>query len=308
MRDDLLESAVRRFNDVVDVYNLHVRNYNNQRVVGFILETVGGANLPSMELNIARAFLKMSRQHVANLDNPTQRGIRIATESLRATERQINLVDGRLTQYRYDIVATGENVVTGLQITSTACFTIACVAGGAVLAAPVAAGGLGMSVAGSGAVMGGSTALVSAMSTTTGRALAGEDLDMVDEIVGWGRAGVLGAMGGAAGGAIASKIAGPLAGRLAARLGTSFPGVTNEVLKTTIANALEGGLSNTLQGAIVDTVTAIEGDMTTEQFLENLATNMIAGGISGAVQGRLRTSPGGFRQVAGTGADQAVLW
>lgn len=307
MQDDLITGARNSFNNAVDVYNHHVRNYNDSRVVGFILESVSGSDLPTMELALARAALQLATEKVdAFVNDPSQATLRAATLALSLTERRTNHVNAKLQQYMEDIVGSGENVVLGLHITSTACFAIAAVAGGAVLA-PAAGAGLGVVKAG--AVMGGSTALLSSLSGSAGRALAGDDLVLVDEMMTWGKDGVLGALGGGAGGAIAGKVAGPLSRTLAARLGPQFPDVAADVLEKTIANALEGGLSNSLQGAMADTVSAFEGNMTTEKFLTNVSSNLIAGGLAGAIQGRLRSHRGtSLRQIAGSGEDMAVLW
>lgn len=305
MDDVLYRRALDRFNLAVYGYNQHVRIFNSQRVVGWILETWSGAELPDSELEQARASLGEARKLITAAraqDPPKGRAVLQAAEALRRTEHQTKHVERLLSKYAKDIIASGEDWVTGLQVVSTASFTIACVAGGAVLMAPVAVGGAGLGAASSGVIMGGSTTLIAAMSDTAGRGLAGEDLRWSKEVLGWGKKGIVGAVGGGAGGAIVSKLSGPLASRLAARLAPRFPNMPAEILHTHVKNALEGGLSNAVQGAIVDTAQAMEGNVTPSQFLQNLATNLVSGGIMGRLQANVMVTRAGFHQVGTKGA------
>jgi hypothetical protein len=305
LQSSLLPAAREGFDNVVHGYNYLVRLYNSQRVVGWLLDTFSGAELPDKELERARASLHQATAAVATVrsQNPP-RGMSVlqATEALRRTEQQIRLVEQLLRRYTDDIVDAGESTVRVLQITSTAAFTIASVAGGAVLAAPVLVGGAGMGAVASGAITTAGTSLLAAMSDTAGRAMVGEDLVWTDEFLKWGKKGIIGAVAGGAGGAMVSKVAGPLSSRLAARLGARFPDVPAEILQTHVKNAIEGGLGNTVQGAIADTAEAMQGNITASQFLDNVAANLIAGGFAGAFQAKFMVDRKGYHQVGTAGA------
>jgi len=305
MDDVLYRRAFDRFNLAVYGYNQRVRIFNSQRVVGWILETWSGAELPDRELEQARESLGEARKLITvarGQDPPKGAAILQSTEALRTTEHRTKHVERLLSKYTNAIIASGESWVTGLQVVSTASFTIACVAGGAVLMAPVAVGGAGLGAASSGAIMGGSTTLLAAMSDTAGRGLVGEDLQWSKEMLGWGKKGIVGAVGGGAGGAIVSKLSSPLASRLAGRLASRFPNMPAEILHTHVKNALEGALSNAVQGAIVDTAQAMEGNITPAQFLQNVTTNLISGGIMGRLQANVMVTRAGFHQVGTKGA------
>ena len=189
-----------------------------------------------------------------------------------------------MRHYRDSMIDGASNWVTGLQITSTACFAILAVAGGAVLAAPAAAGGAGLSALSANVIMGGSTALLSSVSNEVGEGLAGTQ----DE--NWGRDIFVNTVIGAAAGGIGGEIASRIAGRAAPALVLRVTGSTDQALITAVKNIMEGSLSSAFGGAITDTINMITGNQTWDGFIQNLITNLIAGGFAGQMVNRLPVS------------------
>ena len=181
-------------------------------------------------------------------------------------------------------------------MTETVCFTVFAVAGGAVLAAPVAAGGLGLGVVSSGAIMAGHRA--------------------ADQRQRCGRKGVLPRRGGLAGrqerrhrhsgrrrrrgGRLGgcAKLAPFLAPALTKSLVANglFTNVAEETLAKAVAAVVAGSAGGMVQGAITDGVRVLRGQATMEQLLRNVVINLIAGGRSRAWSGTTspeKLSPGG---------------
>ena len=169
-------------------------------------------------------------------------------------------------------------------MTETACFTIFAIAGGAVLAAPVAAGGLGLGVVSSGAVMGGGTALLSSAAGVGAKAVYGDEVgwaDVKDVTIDT----VVGAAGGAVGGAVAAKVAPFLAPTLTKSLVANglFKNVAEDTLAKAVGSVVGGSAGGMVQGAITDGIRVLRGQATIEQLLRNVVVNLIAGGIAGLV-------------------------
>lgn len=287
----------------------HFRELNDdQWAVSWVLEVFSWQDLQDDVLPLITQAEASVEAMTAAFDGEDLDAARIATAD---AEAKAEAALQRMQQYRDEMIGAGEATVTGLQITQTACFTIFAVAGGAVLAAPAAAGGLGMGVVSSGAIMGGSSALLSSASGVAGQALAhGADSVSWTDLQGVALDTLLGAAGGAIGAGVASKLAPAVTNQLYARLVSRglFTGVPEEVVKQVIRNAFEGGASNMLQGALTDAVGVLRGTATVGDLVRNAVSNLVAGGIAGIIQGRLRTHSGGHRQIMGSGDDIAVAW
>ena len=63
------------------------------------------------------------------------------------------------------------------------------------------------------------------------------------------------------------------------------------------------------EGRLVASVQAAQPHHRLDEFVGNIVTNLIAGGLTGAVQGRMRSSRGtSSRQIAGSGVTWDALW
>lgn len=266
---------------------------DDQYVVAWVLEAVRtGINLDEVAPLIVagEAAVTNLKALAEGTDLPA---IETAT---RTAQEKVDAAYRAIMDYRDRQIGAGETTITVLQVTETACFTIFALAGGAVLAAPVAAGGLGLGVVSSGAIMGGGTALLSSAAAVGGKAVVGDQ-------VGWADVKnvtidtVVGAVGGAAGGAVAAKLGPFLAPALTRSLIANglFTNVTEEVLGKAVAAVVAGSSGGVVQGAITDGVRVVRGRGTMEDLLRNVVVNLIAGGIAGLVGHALvgRFTPGG---------------
>lgn len=249
----------------------HFRELNDdQYIVSWFVEAFRRVELP------AESRIQFAERQVQNVESAlVSRNLDQIETALRNAETNVNAVLDQMRHYRDSMIDGASNWVTGLQITSTACFAILAVAGGAVLAAPAAAGGAGLATGTANIIMGGSTALLSSVSNEVGEGIAGTQ----DE--NWGRDifvdTVIGAIAGGIGGEIASRIAGRAAPALVLRV----TGSTDQALITAVKNVMEGSLSSAFGGAITDTANMMTGNQTWDGFIQNLITNLIAGGFAG---------------------------
>ena len=208
-----------------------------------------------------------------------------ATEAAtRTAQEKVDEAYRAILEYRDRQISAGKTTVTVLQVTETVCFTVFAVAGGAVLAAAVAAGGLGLGVVSSGAIMGGGTALLTSASGVGAKAYYGDEVGWQD-VKNVAIDTVVGAAGGAAGSAVAAKLAPFLAPALTKSLVANglFTNVAEETLAKAVAAVVAGSAGGMVQGAITDGVRVLRGQATMEQLLRNVVINLIAGGIAGLV-------------------------
>jgi len=256
---------------------------NEQYIVSWFAELLGGADMPAEEIILnAEAAAKRVKEAMAGTD------FNEATEAIKSAEPIVNKAINSMNEYRSRVISGAGIAVTTLEITKTASFTIVCVLGGAALAAPVAAGGAGLGVVTSGAIMGGGTALLESVSTSTGEAVAGFDVSIGEAALKALKKTALGAIGGGLGAGIASRLSGPVVNGLYKSLGSKmFVGLSEEAAKKIIANSFEGGVSNAIQGALIDIEDMITGETTWEDLVQNIVVNLIAGGAAGAIQGRI---------------------
>jgi hypothetical protein len=133
--------------------------------------------------------------------------------------------------------------------------------------------------------MSGGTALLSSVSNEVGEGIAGTQ----DE--NWGRDifvnTVIGSFSGIIGGEIASRIVGRAAPALVLRVTGS---TADQALITAVKNVMEGSLSSAFGGALTDTVGMLTGNQTWDGFIQNLITNLIAGGFAGDLVNHLPVS------------------
>ncbi|TXK10870.1 hypothetical protein [Microbacterium wangchenii] len=254
---------------------------SDQRIVAWFLEAARtGINLDEVEPLIAAGENALAAVRAALPGDDlaaTETATRMAQERVEAAHTAI-------VDYRARQIGTAETTVLALELTSTVCFMIFAIAGGAVLAAPVAAGGLGLGLVSSSAIMGGGTALLSSAAAVGGKVVTGDE-------VGWKDAKnvaidtVVGAGAGAVGGAVAAKLGPYLAPALSKSLVANglFTDVAEETLVKAVGSVVSGSAGGMVQGAITDGVRVLRGQATMEQLLRNVVVNLIVGGIAGLI-------------------------
>lgn len=305
MRRELGLEIRQKAQEARGLYDHFVDLNDDQYIVAFFVEVLSGADLPDEGVIIdAEAAAQSCHEGLVGHD------LEAATALVRESEAKVNTAVNAMREYREQVIGGGGTAITILEVTKTGCFAIAAVAGGAVLAAPAAAGGLGMGLMGSGAISTGGAALLQSSAEQYGRAtFGGEDITLggaVEEIA-WDTA--FGAASGAIGG-LANRLLPGVTDAVFARMPPSVVSrFGEEAVRATIQNMLEGSFSNVVAGAIQDGVGVVRGkDVSIQDFCLHVATNLIAGGFAGAVQGRLRTHRGGSRQIQGSGAEMMPAW
>ncbi|MGW3959994.1 hypothetical protein ACWED2_09220 [Amycolatopsis sp. NPDC005003] len=292
-RTEVLRPIESRVTSARGYYDAMKELNDDHSVVAWVLEAVHtGINLDEVAPIITAGEAALQNlKRLADGDDlaATESATRTAQEKADAAYRAIQ-------EYRERQIGTGATVIAALQVTETACFTIFAVAGGAVLAAPAAAGGLGLGVVSSGAIMGGGTALLSSAAGVGAKVVYGDEVgwtDVKDVTIDT----VVGAAGGAAGGAVAAKLTPFLAPALTRSLVANglFANVAEETLAKAVGSVVAGSAGNMVQGAITDGVRVVRGQATMEQLLRNVVVNLIVGGIAGLVGHALagRSTPEG---------------
>lgn len=280
-RAEVLRPIESRMTSARGYYDAMKALNDDQYVVAWVLEAARtGINLDEVAPRITAG-----EQALQNLKRLASGDDLAATEAAARTARErVDAAYQAIQEYRDRQIGAGETTITVLQVTETACFTIFALAGGAVLAAPVAAGGLGLGVVSSGAIMGGGTALLSSAASVGAKAVYGDE-------VGWADVknvtidAVVGAAGGAVGGAVAAKLGPFLAPALTRSLVANglFTNVAEQTLTRAVASVVAGSAGGMVQGAIVDGIRVVRGQATMEQLLRNVVVNLIVGGIAGLV-------------------------
>jgi hypothetical protein len=280
-RSEVLRPIESRMTSARGYYDAMKSLNDDQYVVAWVLEAVRtGINLDEVA-----PLITTGEQALQNLRTLADGNDLAATEAAtRTTQERVDAAYRAIQEYRQRQIGAGETTITVLQVTETACFTIFAIAGGALLAAPVAAGGLGLGIVSSGAIMGGGTALLSSAAGVGAKAVYGDE-------VGWADVKnvtidtVVGAAGGAVGGAVASKLAPFLAPALTRSLVANglFTNVAEETLAKAVGSVIAGSAGGTVQGAITDGIRVVRGQATMEQLLRNVVVNLIVGGIAGLV-------------------------
>jgi hypothetical protein len=260
---------------------------NDQKAVAWVLEAVRtGINLDEVAPLVVdgEAALRKLQNAAAGDDLAAiEAAARTAQEKAQAAHQAIE-------EYRSLQIGAGEITVTALEVTQTVCFTIFVIAGGAVLAAPVAAGGLGLGAVSSGALLGGGTALLTSAAGVGAKVVYGDEAGWAD-LKNVAIDSAVGAASGAVGAGVAAKLTPYLAPALTRSLVASgmFKGVTEKVLSHEVHAVVSGSAGGMVQGAISDGVKVLQGKATFEQLLRNVVTNLIVGGITGLVGRRLTT-------------------
>lgn len=280
-RNEVLRPIESRMTSARGYYDAMKALNDDQYVVAWVLEAVRtGINLEDVA-----PLITAGEQALKNLRAVADGNDLAATETAtRTAQDKVDAAYRAIQEYRDRQIGAGETTITALQVTETACFTIFAIAGGAVLAAPVAAGGLGLGVVSSGAIMGGGTALLSSAAGVGAKAVYGDE-------VGWADVKnvtidtVVGAAGGAVGSAVAAKLAPFLAPALSKSLVANglFTNVAEETLTKAVGSVVAGSAGGMVQGAITDGVRVVRGRATMEELLRNVVVNLIAGGIGGLV-------------------------
>jgi hypothetical protein len=304
---DFLPQVRHELDLAVGLFNTLAKLNEKQSVSAWFAELFGGTDFPSYEyFGLAEDALRLAKTALASED------ISRASIAVKDAVQKTTTARQTIANYQSNVIAGAERTATGLEITAAVCFTIFNVAGGAVLTAPVAAGGAGMGALGAGVLASaGTTFLQSATARLVGPALYGDKVAARDVLgvavdTGISAATALGS------GAIMAKASGPLTeqlvnSRVFSDLVAKFGA---DAVSATIKNIIEGGIGNAVQGAFTDAIEAMRKnpDMTWTAFVTHLATNLIAGGIMGAVQGRIQVRGSGKRQIFGAGSDLETAW
>ncbi|MDQ0893501.1 hypothetical protein [Agromyces ramosus] len=292
-RSEVLRPIDSRMNMARGHYDSMEALNKDQKVVAWFLEAVRtGINLDEVA-----PMITAGEQALQSLKALAEGDDFPATEAAtRTAQEKVDTAYRGIQEYRERQIGAGETTVIALQVVETAAFTIFAIAGGALLAAPIAAGGLGLGVVSSGAIIGGGTALLSSAAGVGAKVVYGGDVGAAD-LKNVTIDTVVGAVGGAAGGAVASKLAPYLAPALTRSLIANgmFTNVTEEALSKAVASVVAGSSGGVVQGAISDGVRVVRGQGTMEQLLRNVVTNLIVGGIAGLV-GHALTSSGAISQ------------
>jgi hypothetical protein len=289
-RREVVGPIKSRMESARSIYDSMAELNDDQWAVAWVLETVRtGINLDEVT-----PIIEAGEAALEELDGLVDGDDLGATQTAaRTAEEKADAAYAAITEYRDLQISAGGATVTALQITETVCFTIFAIAGGAVLAAPVAAGGLGLGAVSSGAIMGGGTALLSSASGVGAKAVYGDEVGWED-VKNVAIETAVGAAGGAVGSAIAAKLAPFLGPALTKSLLANgmFTDVSEEVLAHAVRGVVAGASGGMVQGAITDGVKVLEGKATFEQLLRNVVTNLIVGGIAGLVGARLTAGKG----------------
>jgi hypothetical protein len=269
------------------LFNYFTKLNRENKVISWFAEVASGVDLPSPEyFESANKTLKAAQTALAGTDlDEGQAALKHAVEAARMA--RILMRD-----YQAGVISGGEHVATALEITAASCFVILNVAGGAALAAPAAAGGLGLTAAQAGLLASGGTAFIQSAATkiaapawygdkVEGRAVAEVAMDTVVAVVtAKGSAAIMGKIGQPLANAIVKQ---PMMQGLIAEFG-------DDIVEATVRNILEGGVGNAVQSALTDIDKMVSQDptMTMGALIQNLAINLVAGGLMGLVQGRLK--------------------
>jgi len=299
-RDALMRGLVKKLQPAVQqikskaesarfLYDYFVKLNNDQYVVSFFAELFGGAEMPA-------ATVISDAEAAANLANDCVAAGTDLTGSIAAiedAELKVNQAINAMEEYRGRVISGAETTITILEVTKTASFATVGVLGGAVLAAPLAAGGAGLGLATSGAISGGGAALLDSIASSTGEAIFIGQQSLGDAALKAIKDTAVGAITGGASAGFASRLAGPVVDGLYKALGSKLFGeMAEEAAKQIIRNSFEGGIGNAIQGAFTDVIGMLTSDTTWGQLAEHIVENLIAGGIAGAIQARLPVARG----------------
>lgn len=211
----------------------------------------------------------------------------IADDSQKVVDRRLRDMDA----YASAMIGTSGGVVTALDCVKTGCWTVFCVAGGAVFipaGASVVAGAIGSGT------IGAFTGLLDSVSTEVGQALVQDSWSpseaLMDVLLGVSLAGVSNGLG-----SLVSVAAKPASAYIVSKMGWQAFGVANEALaKELMKSVLEGATSNALAGAITDVAQMLRATYdpqpgvanqgpTWDDFWRHVAVNLISGGLAGSV-------------------------
>jgi hypothetical protein len=254
-----------------------IRLLNEQhRVISWFCEYFSGGALDDGVLDTAQAQVE---EAWAALDG---NDIVAATERLALAEAAVNEAVDHHNTYMNALYGGGETTITLLEITQTAAFAVASVAGGAALMAATEVG-----VVAASAISGGGTALLGSLATHVPQAIGGE------EKIGEAAIKIILDTGlNAAGAALAAKVLPGVTEKLTAKIASS---ISKEVMaklgenavRQRINDALVGGLGNVIQGIFGDLRGLVTSETTWVQFIEHIVTNLVAGGIMGAFAAKM---------------------
>ena len=252
-------------------------------VVSFFCELFGGASINESFLDPAFNALDGCDAALAGTD------VQAAADSISGAEAQVNAAVETLAEYQSKLFEGGATTITVIQVTSTALMAVASVAGGAILVTTGTLGPVGASAA-----AGGYTTLAVALPAHTTSIVGLED-----ETIGEATIKTLIETGLNAGGAalaarclpgVSQQLSGYIYAKLAPKLTTDQLAALGgkEALMLMVNNAAQGGLGNAIQGVFGDVRGLVTKETSWQDFFGHIATNLIAGGITGAILGQTR--------------------
>jgi hypothetical protein len=251
-------------------------------IIGAIVDVMGGASLDSIAGPLAaqKPALDAVQQAITADMKSAEAAYGKAREAVNATSQAISA-------YMDAIDKGGNRTIVALQVVEYTCFAIGSAAGAAVLA-PAGAGLLATAGANAAAGAGFGALQSIAENLAKNAIMTGEKPLSPGEIVSNAVVAAVTNGVGAALGTVASKKVGAL---VVERIVVKF-GFKQAVTKLVVQDIVEGSLGNTVQTVVSQTPDLIRGRTTWDQFAVAVAENFVAGGIAGAIVGKMnRNSP-----------------
>lgn len=239
----------------------HFSKLNNGRwqdqAVNWLIEASSGAKMPSESL------IKTAEKAHSRLDGYVQMGnLKGIAETIPLAEKAVNKALDAMHDYRDKLIGSGENWVTGLEITKTACFTVV---------TAVATGGMGVGAAA--ATSAGLAALESA-STEAGKLAAGaKDQTWSNAVSNIGIDALKGGVGSRIGNTKMLKaLHGKVAERVVKRLGSSnvAKGGANAV-----ATLFSGAAESTFSSSLAEGIKAVRDGDSLDKLADNVASSVV---------------------------------
>jgi predicted nucleic acid-binding Zn-ribbon protein len=261
-----------------DLKNLAEDHY----VISSIINALGGVSVGGMD-----AVVGAQKPALDALDAAISGDLKNAEAAYKKAVAAVNAAGAAIAKYMDGVESGGSRTITALQVVEVTCFAIGAAAGAAVLA-PAGAGLA--ATAGANAVAGAGFGALQTLSEQGLAKLVWGDADKINptELITNTIVSAVANGVGAALGAAASKA---LGGMVVEKIVAKF-GFKQAASKLIVQDIVHGSLGNTVQTAVAGAPGLIRGKTTWDQFAVAVAEAFIAGGIGGAIVGKMnRNSP-----------------
>lgn len=263
-------SAAQEFRSFWDAMH---RNNTRSPIVSYLIEATRGVELPPERM------VKRAEAAAGQVDAALKsKDLEAAYAAMRRAEPILNKTRKSLYAYRKEVVEGGQNWISALTFTKNASFLAV-----GIMAVPVAAG-FGAGAVASGAIAAAGTAATESLANEVGHGFAGSS-----QGVGTAATNVLrdtiiaGALGAFTKGKFAEKIVEGVGAQVARRLTANWMRrLSQRTAAQFIKKFLKGSFSNAFEGAISDAVKQLRSNpekMTWEKFMQNVALNLLSGGV-----------------------------